>query len=150
MIFREAIVEDIDNYMVVRMAVKENVLNNIELVTREDNQNYLTKYGKGWICEIEQQIVGFSIVGLKQRNVWALFVHPKFEGKGIGSKLHQMMLDWYFTQTIDKIWLGTEPKTKAADFYKKKGWVEVGKYGDYEIKFEMNLDDWTRQKLNYT
>ena len=146
MIFREATVDDIDNYMIVRMAVTENVLNNPALVPREDNVDYLTKYGKGWVCEMNGQIVGFSIVGLVQRNVWALFVMPAFEGKGIGGKLHDMMMDWYFTQTGETIWLGTEHGTKAATFYKKRGWREVGTHGDDEIKMEMSLESWNLQK----
>ncbi len=145
-IFREATIEDIDNYMIVRMSVKENVLNNPALVTKEDNVDYLTKYGKGWVCEIDNKIIGFSIVGLTQRNVWALFVHPEFEGKGIGRKLHDIMIDWYFNQTTEKIWLGTGQKTKAEKFYKKRGWAEVGIHGDDETKFEMTFDDWS--KLN--
>jgi len=55
--------------MIVRLAVKENVLNNPAFVPREDNVDYLTKYGKGWVCEIDSKIVGFSVVGLIQRNV---------------------------------------------------------------------------------
>ena len=145
-LFREATIKDIDSYMIVRMAVKENVMNNPALVTIEDNINYLTKYGKGWVCEIDKQIVGFSIVGLTQKNVWALFVHPEFEGKGIGRKLHDMMMDWYFNQTKEKIWLGTQPKTKAESFYRKSGWTEVGLHGENEIKFEMTFDDW--RKIN--
>ncbi|MDP3314306.1 GNAT family N-acetyltransferase [Lutibacter sp.] len=144
MIFREATEEDIDNYMIVRMAVKENVLNNQALVTRGDNVDYLTKYGKGWVCEIDNKIVGFSIVGLIQRNVWALFVLPKFEGVGIGLKLHDIMLNWYFSQTNEKIWLGTEQKTKAETFYKNRGWIQVGMHGDDEIKFEMTFNDWKK------
>lgn len=144
MIFREATVDDIDNYMIVRMAVKENVLNNPALVPREDNVAYLTKYGKGWVCEIENRIVGFSIVGLTQRNVWALFVLPEFEGKGIGRKLHDVMIDWYFSQTNEKIWLGTEQNTKAETFYKKRGWTAVGMHGDDETKFEMTVEDWKK------
>jgi GNAT superfamily N-acetyltransferase len=146
MIFREATIDDIDNYMIVRMAVKENVLNNPALVPREDNVAYLTEYGKGWVCEIDNQIVGFSIVGLVQRNVWALFVLPQFERRGIGRKLHDVMIDWYFTQTNETIWLGTEQKTKAETFYRKRGWVEVGLHGDDETKFEMTFDHWL--KLN--
>jgi GNAT superfamily N-acetyltransferase len=144
MIFREATIKDIDNYMLVRMAVKENVLNNPALVTKEDNIAYLTRDGKGWVCEIDDQIVGFSIVGLTQRNVWALFVHPEFEGKGIGQKLHDVMMDWYFNQTKDKIWLGTEQRTKAETFYKKRGWTEVGMHGNTETKFEMTFEDWLK------
>lgn len=143
MVIREATIDDIENYMIVRMAVKENVLTNPALVTKEDNIDYLTKYGKGWVCEIDNKIVGFSIVGLKQRNVWALFVHPEFEGMGIGKKLHNVMIDWYFEQTKDKIWLGTGFNTKAEHFYRKAGWIEVETNGKDEIKFEMTYDDWT-------
>lgn len=142
MIFRIATVDDIDAYMVVRMAVKENVLNNPALVTRKDNEEYLTNFGKGWVCEIENQIVGFAIVGLKQHSVWALFVHPDFEGKGIGKKLHDIMMDWYFNQTKEKVWLSTSPNTKAEKFYKKAGWTLAGDYGKNEVKFEMTYQDW--------
>jgi GNAT superfamily N-acetyltransferase len=145
--YREATIDDIDNYMLVRMAVKENILSNPALVTKQDNIDYITKHGKGWVCEIDNKIVGFSIVGLTQRNVWALFVHPDFEKKGIGRKLHDFMLDWYFKQTTDTLWLGTEQNTYAEKFYKKRGWVEVGLYGTDETKFEMTYDDWSYTKV---
>ncbi len=148
MIFREATIHDIENYMLVRMAVKENILSNPALVTREDNIDYLTKFGKGWVCEIDNLIVGFSIVGLVQHNIWALFVLPEYEGKGIGKKLHDIMLDWYFNQTTIKVWLGTSPKTKAEKFYKNAGWILVGKHGSDEIKFEMTFENW--QNKNYS
>lgn len=144
--YREATSEDIDNYMIVRMAVKENVLNNPSLVTREDNVDYLTKSGKGWVCEFEDKIIGFAIVGLTQHNVWALFVLPAFEGKGIGSTLHDIMMDWYFSQTKKIIWLGTEQNTNAETFYRRKGWTKIGVHGNDEIKFEMTYDDWTENK----
>lgn len=41
----------------------------------------------------------------------ALFLDPNFEKKGIGQKLHATMLDWYFTHTKAKVWLGTEFNT---------------------------------------
>lgn len=144
MIYREATVDDIDNYMIVRMAVQENKLNNPALVTREDNIDYLTQSGKGWVCEVEGQVVGFAIVGLVQRNVWALFVLPGFEGRGIGQTLHDMMMDWYFGQTTEKIWLGTEQNTRAEQFYTKRGWTVVGMHGSDETKFEMAWADWQR------
>lgn len=144
MIFREATIDDIDNCMIVRMAVKENVLHNPALVPRKDYIDYLTIFGKGWVCEIDNRIVGFSIVGLAQQNVWALFVLPEFEGKGIGGKLHDIMINWYFVQTNEKIWLGTEQKTRAELFYKKKGWTVVGIHEPDETRFELTHDDWKK------
>ena len=146
MIFREALIEDIDNYMIVRLAVNENILANPALVTMQDNIDYITKNGKGWVCEIDNQIVGFSIVGLLQQNVWALFVHPDFEKKGIGRKLHDLMMTWYFDQTPETIWLGTEQNTYAEKFYKKLGWVAVGMHGTDETKFEMTHKLWSDLK----
>ena len=56
------------------------------------------------------------------------------------------MLDWYFTQTQDKIWLGTSPNTRAENFYRKSGWIEAGIHGKGEIKFEMTYNDWIQNK----
>ncbi len=149
MTIREANINDINNYMVVRMAVKENVLSNPALVTRKDNEDYLTLHGKGWVCETENQIVGFSIVGLTQRNIWALFVHPDFEKQGIGRGLHDIMLNWYFTQTNETVWLGTSPNTRAEAFYRKAGWRETGIHGKGEIKFELTFDVWSKRTSKY-
>ncbi|CAN5634826.1 hypothetical protein BH11BAC1_BH11BAC1_12510 [soil metagenome] len=146
MTIREANINDIDAYMEVRMSVKENILSNPALVTHQDNIEYLTTHGKGWVCEIDKRIIGFSIVGLKQRNIWALFVHPDFERGGIGRKLHDVMIDWYFTQTKDTVWLGTSPGTRAEMFYRKSGWKETGMHGKNEIKFEMDFVEWMVQK----
>jgi hypothetical protein len=92
MIFREAVVDDITQIQIVRNAVKENVLSNPAFVSDDDCKEYLTLRGKGWICETKNRIVGFSIVDLKNKNIWALFILPGFEGKGIGKKLHDIML----------------------------------------------------------
>jgi GNAT superfamily N-acetyltransferase len=143
MIFREAEIDDINQIQFVRNAVKENRLSDPALVPDKDVEEYMTQRGKGWVCEIDEKIVGFSIVDLVENNVWALFVHPDFEAMGIGKKLHQMMMDWYFVQTNKKIWLGTEPKSRAETFYRIQGWKEVGVHGKGEIKFEMDFETWS-------
>jgi GNAT superfamily N-acetyltransferase len=142
MIFREASIKDIKQIQIVRNSVKENTLSNPDLVTDKDCLEFLTIRGKGWVCEIDHLIVGFSIVDIKENNIWALFMHPDFEKKGIGRKLHDMMLDWYFSKTKIKVWLGTSPKTRAETFYRKSGWKEAGKHREKEIKFEMTFEDW--------
>lgn len=144
MILRELKVEDIKQIQVVRNAVKENTLSHPGLVTDEDCKEYSTVRGKGWVCEIDKQIVGFAIVDLKGNSVWALFIDPGFEGKGIGQLLHNTMLDWYFKQTQEKVWLGTAFHTRAERFYRKAGWTEVGTHGSKEIKFEMTYEDWMK------
>lgn len=145
MIFREAEIKDISQIQFVRNAVKENMLPDPALVSDGDVEEYITKRGKGWVCEVDEKIVGFAIVDLIDNNVWALFVHPDFETRGIGKKLHQIMMDWYFLQTKEKIWLGTDPDSRAYKFYKMQGWKEVGTHGEIEIKFEMCNADWNNK-----
>ncbi len=142
MIFRTATKADIAEIQIIRNSVKENILSNPDLVTDTDCLDYITKRGKGWVCEIENKVVGFSIVDLKENNVWALFVHPTYDKKGIGRQLHDKMLNWYFNQTDKSIWLSTTPNTRADLFYRKSGWIEIGVYGDGEIKFEMTFKRW--------
>lgn len=144
MIFREASVEDIPQIQIVRNSVKENTLSDPALVTDQDCEAYLLRRGKGWACEVEDRIVGFAIVDMVDNNVWALFVHPAYEGMGIGKRLHDDMLDWYFNHTSSNIWLGTAPNTRAEQFYRKAGWREVGVHGKGEIKFEMTANEWKR------
>jgi GNAT superfamily N-acetyltransferase len=134
---RQATITDISQIQFVRNAVKENRLSNPALVPDEDVAEYITNRGKGWVYEIENTIVGFAIADLKDNNIWALFILPDYEGKGIGSQLHDAMLQWYFAQTQSTVWLSTAPGTRAEAFYRKKGWIQTGVYGKGETKFEM-------------
>jgi len=147
MIFREAQISDIKQIQVVRHLVKENTLSDPALVTDKDCEEFITQRGKGWICEINGTVIGFSIVDLKENNVWALFLDPAHEAKGIGKELHRLMIDWYFTQTTKTIWLGTAPDTRAEEFYKRQGWKRTGEVNKGEVKFEMSTEDWRNKNL---
>lgn len=144
MIIREAKTDDIKQIQIVRNSVKENTLSNPDLVTDADCEDFITVRGKGWVCEVDNKIVGFAIADLKEHNIWALFLNPGFERRGIGKRLHDTMLDWYFERTTHSVWLGTSPKTRAEAFYRKAGWREIGIHGKGEIKFEMTYKEWTR------
>ena len=139
---RVAEIKDISQIQVVRNLVKENRLSDPALVPDSDVEDYITRRGRGWVCQINGQIVGFGIADLVDNNIWALFIHPDFEKLGIGKKLHDKMMNWYFSQTDKTVWLGTSPKTRAELFYRKAGWKEVGVHGKGEIKFEMTKDEW--------
>jgi GNAT superfamily N-acetyltransferase len=143
---RIATIEDIPAIQLVRHSVKENILSDPALVTDKDVEEYITNRGRGWVCEIDSLIAGFAIADLKENNIWALFIHPDHEKKGIGRQLHQLMLSWYFENTDKTVWLSTSPGTRAELFYRKAGWKETGIYGKGEIKFEMTAAEWELKK----
>jgi GNAT superfamily N-acetyltransferase len=149
MIYREATINDVGQMQIVRNTVKENVLSNPLLVPDKDVEDYIMNRGKGWVCVMDETVLGFSIVSVQDKNVWALFVRPDFERKGIGKQLHRLMMNWYFQQTKETIWLSTAPASRAETFYRMNGWKETGVYGKGEIKFEMDVDTWNNiKKLN--
>ncbi|UOQ76201.1 GNAT family N-acetyltransferase [Hymenobacter sp. 5516J-16] len=146
MLFREAQVADIPQLTVVRLAMQENRLSDPKLVTGPDYVDYLTRHGKGWACEVNGTIVGFGIADLLGHSIWALFVQPEFAGLGIGKKLHELMLDWYFAQTSETVWLSTAPGTRAEEFYHRQGWQDTGRTTSGEVRFEMGVSEWNNQK----
>lgn len=142
MVYREAVVEDIAQIQIVRHLVKENVLSDPALVPDADVEDYIIRRGKGWVCETDGKIVGFAIADLEDHNIWALFLDPEYEKRGIAKQLHRTMLNWYFSQTENTVWLSTGHSTRAETFYRMQGWQEAGPYGTKEIKFEMPFKNW--------
>ena len=145
--YREARLADIAQLSRVRLSVTENVLPDPGRIIAADYALFLTERGKGWVCECNDVIVGFSVVDLRECNVWALFVQPEYEGMGIGKKLQQLLLDWYFSQTRENIWLGTAPASRAERFYRKSGWQETGRRPNGEIRFEMTYANWSLYRI---
>lgn len=145
--FRYATLSDIKQMQIIRNSVKENRLSKPELVSDEDVALYISERGKGWVCEVHDQVVAFSIIDLQVNSVWALFVDPSFAEMGIGKALHRLMINWYFTKTKQNVVLGTAPNTRAAKFYQLQGWTAVGSYPNGEVKFELSYLDWRKKSL---
>lgn len=99
--YREARLTDIPELSRVRLAVRENVLRTPGLVPPAD---YLTQHGRGWLAEAaDGTVAGFAIADLQGRSSWALFMHPDVERQGLGRRLHQLMLDWYFPDLRNRV-----------------------------------------------
>jgi len=128
---------DIDAMHVVRCAVRENRLSRPDRVTADDYRVMLERDGRGWVAEVDGRIVGFAIADLRRSNVWALFVDPEHERRGIGRALHDRMMSWFLAQPgVERVWLTTDPATRAAAFYRAAGWRECGLDASGEQRFE--------------
>jgi GNAT superfamily N-acetyltransferase len=93
--------------------------------------------GRGWVVEHAGEVVAFAIGNATTGNVWALFVRPGFERRGYGRQLHDSMVEWLFAAGLQRLWLTTEPGTRAQRFYEHAGWQLVGTTGAGELRYEL-------------
>ena len=72
-----------------------------------------------WVAEYEGMLVGF--VSLNEEMLAALFVHPFFQGNGIGKQLLRFAME-----QSDSLVLSVYKENKRAmDFYRKQGFEAV-------------------------
>ncbi len=134
---RPATADDVPAMHRVRLAVRENRLNDPASIRPEHYLLMLERDGHGLVGEISGEIAGFAIADLSRSNVWALFVAPEHEGRGLGRALHDALLDWMFASGARRVWLSTSPGTRAERFYERAGWTAAGVEPSGEIRFEI-------------
>ena len=88
------------------------------------------------MIESDSEVVAFAIANATNGNIWALFVHPDHEGRGHGRALHDTMVDWLRAQGLKRVWLTTEPDTRAQSFYEAAGCQLVGSTDHGELRYE--------------
>ncbi len=120
----------------VRLAVTENRLVSMAL-TEQDYVAATQQIGRGWVAEVDGEVVGFAVGNAQTGNIWALFVEPGHEGRGYGRRLHDVMVAWLFEQGHASLWLTTDTGTRAERFYQQAGWARTGEAADGEIRLEL-------------
>lgn len=136
---RQATASDIGEMHHVRMSVRENTLADYSVLTPEKYRAHLENVGRGWVYEHAGRTVGLAIVNRSEASIWALFVEPEFERRGIGRALHDTMLAWLEEEGVREVTLGTEPGTRAAGFYGAAGWSFEGVDEGGEAVFKRTL-----------
>jgi GNAT superfamily N-acetyltransferase len=140
-IVREALAADMPGITHVRTSVIENLLTREQLAARGLTEasiaaSLLTD-SKGWVAERSSEIVAFSIADRATKSIFALFVLPQWEARGLGSRLLDLALDWLWANGADRVWLTTGPETKAAQFYERRAWVATGTVPSGDRRYEM-------------
>jgi len=133
---RQAEARDISALQRVRASVRENRLVST-VITDDDVRRAIEETGRGWVVEADGEVVAFAIGNATDGNVWALFVHPDHERRGHGRRLHDAMVAWLWSRGLERLWLTTQPGTRAEKFYAAAGWVRTGLASRGEVRFEL-------------
>jgi L-amino acid N-acyltransferase YncA len=62
---------------------------------------------RAWIADVDGRPVAFSMAKSAERTVFAIFVRPGYEGRGLGRALMNRAEAWLFASGADEIWLTT-------------------------------------------
>lgn len=132
---REAVEADIPAVMELRLAVRENRLFDPGQVTAEDCLAYVRR-GHMWVWDEDGAILGFSASTCETGWIWALFVRPEHEARGIGRALFAVACDALTGAGHGTLRLSTDSGTRAERFYRAAGWRAAGRTPDGELIFE--------------
>lgn len=143
---RRATRADVPAIHAVRMSVRENELTR-SVISERDYVEHLETVGRGWVIEAAGQIVAFVVGNAQSGNIWGLFVHPDFERRGFGRRLLDTAVDWLWSQGLTRLWLTTEPATRAQSFYESAGWMNVGTTEYGEVRLELSTPSAGKSKV---
>jgi len=122
---RRARLEERDRISEIRFAVQENRLNDPSLVTDAD-YGWFTEHPGIWVWEEDGRILGFSAADTRDGTIWALFVDPAHDRRGIGRALFETACDVLRRAGHRTAMLTTDPGTRAERFYRAAGWTVLG------------------------
>lgn len=138
-LIRLATQHDIKSIFDIRISVKENHLSLEQLtemgITPISVLAMMESEPCIWVVEKAGMVLGFSIVDFKAGMVFASFVHPDHEGNGFGKQLMKEAEALLF-QKYNRIYLETDSKSRAYQFYKHLGWNTVEFYANGDVKME--------------
>jgi GNAT superfamily N-acetyltransferase len=134
---RQATVADIPAMSSIRLSVRENILSDPARVTEQMYYDYLDALGRGWVVESHGKILGFSYAASKDSSIWALFVSPEYEGRGLGARLLASAVDWLFELGNETVQLSTAANTRADKFYCAQGWARHAAEGEKDVRYQL-------------
>jgi GNAT superfamily N-acetyltransferase len=132
---RKAVHADIARLIEIRHALRENRLSDPRSVTAADCTASIDR-AASWLWINDGGIQGFAAGDPRNRLIWALFVDPAYEGRGIGRALLALACGTSREAGFETAVLNTELGTRAERFYRTNGWIETGQSAKGEIVFQ--------------
>jgi GNAT superfamily N-acetyltransferase len=135
---RKATRQDIPRLFEIREAVRENRLGDPSRVTVALCE-WFVEHSAFWVWVEDGAIQGFSAGDPRDGMIFALFVDPAYEGRGIGRALLPLSCETLKACGYREATLTTEPSTRAERFYRRNGWIEIGRESDGQIIFRKEI-----------
>jgi GNAT superfamily N-acetyltransferase len=141
MTIRPATLGDIPRIFEIRNSVGENRLSDPSVVTEAHVASFIANEALWVWQEADGIVTGFAGSDRRDGSIWALFVAPGHEGKGIGRALLKHACDALRAAGHTAAILTTEPGTRAERHYRADGWSVSGTSPQGELIFRKKLDD---------
>lgn len=138
---RPATEADIDTLFDIRTSVTQNHLSMEQLaelgITAAALAEAVRSGPCAWIAELDGVAAGFAMVDAEAGEVFALFVRPPFEGRGLGRLLMDEAERTLFRHH-DRIWLVTDghEHIRANGFYLRQGWTFACRVDERDVRYE--------------
>jgi len=136
---RPATLSDLPRIFEIRDSVRENRLFDPGRVTEADAVWFIENAAL-WVWEeADGTVTGFSGSDRRDASIWALFVAPGHEGKGIGRALLDRSCEALRQAGHQTAILSTEAGTRAERHYRAAGWTATGTSPRGELIFRKAL-----------
>ena len=136
---RTAQLSDIDGMFEVRTSVIENHLSREEMrqmgITESAVADMIEKNHCAWVATVNDKIIGFTMILQDEGCLFAAFVLPEYEGRGVGRRL-VMLAEQELFEHHEIAWLETDKNSRAAKFYMQLGWGNETNINGTDIKLE--------------
>jgi len=143
---RPATLADVPTLFAIRTAVRENHMSLEELATAGVTPGSVAELVQNpdagtWLGMWNGVPAGFAMARADPGDVFALFVLPERQGRGVGTALLAEAEIWLASRGLGSAWLltGGKPGLRAAAFYEAQGWTAEEREADGQIRFTKRL-----------
>jgi len=131
--FRDTHVSDIESLFEVRARTRQNPLSRQELsqlgITPQSTAAALNSGDTiSVVCVDHRRVVGFCTGDVQTGEILVLAVLPAYEGRGIGKRLLNQVVERVLSGGASRVWLAAaaDPLVRAHGFYRALGWRPTG------------------------